>query len=86
MSGVAFGMDLTFLCKVSVWFIFVDYGLSFFTCAVGEEDFIKARVSLLIVEKLHKLIYCQVGFFLCTTEINKDACKYKQQLVGLKLW
>lgn len=59
---------LTFLCKVFVWLIFLNNGLSFFTSAVWKEDFIEAWISLFIVQKLHKLIHCQVRFFLCTTE------------------
>lgn len=61
-------MVITFLCKVFVWLIFLNDGLSFFTSAVWKEDFIEAWISLFIVQKLHKLIHCQVRFFLCTTE------------------
>ena len=42
-------MVVTFLCKVFVWLIFLNDGLSFFTSAVWKEDFIEAWISLFIV-------------------------------------
>ena len=62
----------TFFNKVLLGFILFNESLCWLICSIRVEDFIQSWITLLIIEKVHKLFFCEVRFLLCTSETRLD--------------